>query len=68
MRILKTEVQGLHQDDPADDAPDATVQAPQPQIEAPTAGVGAQAQIDALSKQLADLQQSVKTTDGAQAK
>ena len=28
----------------------------------------AQAQIDALSKQLADLQQSVKTTDSAQAK
>ena len=70
MRILKTEVQGLHQDEPADDtAPAATVQAPQPQIEATAAvGGGAQAQIDALSKQLADLQQSVKTTDGAQAK
>ena len=71
MRILKKEVQGLHDDDPADPAEPASAaafQAPQPQIEAPAAGQGAQAQIDALSKQLADLQQSVKTTDGAQAK
>ena len=68
MRILKKEVQGLHEDDPAEPASSATFQAPQPQIEAPAAGPGAQAQIDALSKQLADLQQSVKTTDGAQAK
>jgi sec-independent protein translocase protein TatA len=68
MRILKSEVQGLHQDEPADTAPGATFQAPQPQIEATASGPDAQAQIDALSKQLADLQQSVKTTDGAQAK
>jgi sec-independent protein translocase protein TatA len=68
MRILKKEVQGLHEDEPAEPASAATVQAPQPQIEAPVAGPSAQDQIDALSKQLADLQQSVKTTDGAQAK
>lgn len=67
MRILKKEVQGLHEDDPAEPAA-APFQAPQPQIEAPAAAPDAQAQIDALSKQLADLQQSVKTSDGAQAK
>jgi sec-independent protein translocase protein TatA len=67
MRILKKEVQGLHEDDPEEPA-SAPFQAPQPQIEAPAAGPDAQAQIDALSKQLADLQQSVKTSDGAQAK
>jgi sec-independent protein translocase protein TatA len=66
MRILKKEVQGLHEDEPAEPA-SATFQAPQPQIEAKPAP-DAQAQIDALSKQLTDLQQSVKTTDGAQAK
>jgi sec-independent protein translocase protein TatA len=71
MRILKKEVQGLHEDDPADDRVEpasAPFQAPQPQIEAPAAAPDAQAQIEALSKQLADLQHSVKTSDGAQAK
>jgi sec-independent protein translocase protein TatA len=63
MRILKTEVQGLHEDEAA---PSATVQAAPAQLQAPAAP-GAQAQIDALSQQLADLKQSVKTTDGAQA-
>ena len=68
MRILKTEVQGLHDDDetatsPVQVAP-AQLQAPV----APAASADAQAQIDALSKQLADLQQqSVKTSDSAQA-
>jgi sec-independent protein translocase protein TatA len=68
MRILKTEVQGMHEDEPA---PSATVEAAPAQLQAPAApavtGPDAQAQIDALSKQLADLQQSVKTTDSAQA-
>jgi sec-independent protein translocase protein TatA len=73
MRILKTEVSGLHDDEPA---PAATVQAVAPaQLQAQAAPapvtVGttpdAQAQIDALSRQLADLQQSVKTSDSAQA-
>ena len=68
MRILKTEVSSLHEDEHASGAP---VQAAPAQLQAPVApaaSVDAQAQIDALSKQLADLQQSVKTTDGAQAK
>jgi len=67
MRILKTEVQGLHEDEPVQ----ATqVQVPQAQLQAPAAPAApdAQAQIDALSKQLADLQQSVNTSDSAQAK
>ena len=67
MRILKTEVSSLHDDEPA---PGATVQAAPAQLQAPAApaaSVDAQAQIDALSKQLADLQQSVKTSDSAQA-
>jgi sec-independent protein translocase protein TatA len=67
MRILKSEVQGMHDDD----APSAPVQATvqpaqaQAQIQAtpaqaqPAQTVNAQAQIDALSKQLADLQQTV---------
>lgn len=70
MRILKTEVQGLHDDEPiAPVAPVATVQPVAPaQIQA-TAPVDQQAQIDALSQQLADLQQSVNTPqDSAQAK
>jgi len=57
MRILKTEVQGLHEDeDPASTTTTATVQAPPAQLEAttqPTAN--AQAQIDALQQQLNDL-------------
>ena len=68
MRILKKEVSGLHEDD--EPAPSTAVQAApaQLQVQAPPAAVpDAQAQIDALSKQLADLQQSVKTTDSAQA-
>jgi sec-independent protein translocase protein TatA len=67
MRILKKEVQGLHEDEPVEPASASAFQAPQQQIEPPAAGPTAQAQIDALSKQLADLQQSVKTTDSAQA-
>ena len=67
MRILKSEVQGLHREDPD---PDAPVQVPPAQLQAPAAPVAApdtQAQIDALSKQLADLQRSANTSDSAQA-
>jgi sec-independent protein translocase protein TatA len=67
MRILKAEVSGLHDDEPA---PGAAVPAAPAQLQAPVApaaSADAQAQIDALSKQLADLQQSVKTSDNAQA-
>jgi sec-independent protein translocase protein TatA len=62
MRILKSEVQGLH-----DDAPSAPVQgtvqsaqAPAPaQIQATQPAGPQQAQLDALQKQIADLQQTV---------
>jgi sec-independent protein translocase protein TatA len=69
MRILKTEVQGLHEDDPAPATTTAAVQSAPAQLQAPAAAPDAQAQIDALSKQLADLQQSVAVnkTDSAQA-
>ncbi len=66
MRILKKEVSRLDEDEPA---PAAAVEPAPAQLQAaPAASTDAQAQIDALSKQLADLQQSVKTSDGAQAK
>ena len=72
MRILKTEVSGLHEDEDKDrPAPSTSVQAAPAQLQAPAApaaSTDAQAQIDALSKQLADLQQTAKTTDSAQAK
>jgi sec-independent protein translocase protein TatA len=73
MRILKTEVQGLHEDN----EPQTTFTAPAPTAAAPAqiaptpTPVDHQAQIDALSAQLANLQQNVaanKTTDSAQAK
>ena len=78
MRILKTEVQGLHDDNEtqttfstATSAVTPTVAPAQIQPVATTTPVDAhQAQIDALSAQLANLQQSVaanKTTDSAQA-
>ena len=69
MRILKKEVTGLH-DDSDESASSPAAQAAPAQLQAPASPVAApdaQAQIDALSKQLADLQQSVKTTDSAQA-
>ena len=76
MRILKTEVSGLHKDDDEADvavAP-AELQAPvapvAPVMPAAPAAAAAdhQAQIDALAKQLAELQQSAQTTNTAQAK
>ena len=70
MRILKKEVTSLHEDEPAQGA---TAQPAPAELQAQAAPAvpaapDSQAQIDALSKQLADLQQSVKTSDGAQAK
>jgi sec-independent protein translocase protein TatA len=70
MRILKTEVQGLHEDDAASTSTTAgTIASAPAQLQATAATPDAQAQIDALSKQLADLQQSVAVnkTDSAQA-
>ena len=68
MRILKTEVRSLHDDDEPETTT-APVQAAPAQLQAP-ATPDAQAQIDALSKQLSDLQQSVTVnkSDSAQAK
>ena len=70
MRILKKEVSSLHEDDTDTSAPYQASQAPAAQLQAPAAPVApdAQAQIDALSKQLADLQRSVDAPDSAQAK
>jgi sec-independent protein translocase protein TatA len=66
MRILKSEVQGMHDDAPNAAPLQATIQpaqAQQAQIQ-PTPvqaaqSADAQAQLDALQKQLADLQQTV---------
>ena len=69
MRILKTEVQGLHEDNEAQTTHSAPVQAPA-QIPPTAAPVDHQAQIDALSAQLSNLQQNVagnKATDNVQA-
>src|SRR6266849_9305609 len=61
MRILKTEMKSLHDDEEADTTT-ATVQAEPAQLQAP-ATPDAQAQIDALSKQLTDLQQTVSVNN-----
>lgn len=72
MRILKKEVQSLHDDDDDTVTASAAVSSAPSQLQAPATSVSpdAQAQIDALSKQLSDLQQSVaaNNADGAQAK
>jgi sec-independent protein translocase protein TatA len=68
MRILKTEVQGMHEDSETQTtytAPPAPAQ-----IQPTATPVDHQAQIDALSAQLANLQQNVaanKATDNVQA-
>jgi sec-independent protein translocase protein TatA len=68
MRILKTEVSSMHDDEPtAPAAPAAAASFPSPaQIQA-SQSADAQAQIDALQKQLSDLQQSVAVKDTAPA-
>jgi sec-independent protein translocase protein TatA len=58
MRILKSEVQGMHNDEAPGDPVQATVQPAPAQLQA-TQTVTSQAQLDALQKQLADLQQTV---------
>jgi sec-independent protein translocase protein TatA len=59
MRILKSEVQGMHDDDDAPSVPvQATVQPAPAQLQT-TETASAQVQLDALQKQLADLQQTV---------
>ena len=69
MRILKTEVQGMHEDNETQTTYSAPVPTPA-QIQPTAAPVDHQAQIDALSAQLANLQQNVganKATDNVQA-
>jgi sec-independent protein translocase protein TatA len=69
MRILKTEVQGLHEDGETQTPYGAPVPTPA-QIQPTATPVDHQAQIDALSAQLANLQQNVapsKATDNVQA-
>jgi sec-independent protein translocase protein TatA len=67
MRILKSEVQGMHNDD----APSAQVQATatpaQAQIQPPAQPLDAQVQLADLQKQLSDLQQTVAANGTAQA-
>ena len=72
MRILKTEVQGLHEDNETQTTYTAPTPTAAPAQIAPTAAPSAdhQAQIDALSAQLSNLQQNVatnKATDNVQA-
>jgi sec-independent protein translocase protein TatA len=72
MRILKKEVSSLHEDDDTPvSAPAAVTPVPTP-IPVAVPAPDHQAQIDALAKQLADLQQQTVTVpssaDGAQAK
>jgi sec-independent protein translocase protein TatA len=66
MRVLKTEVSKMHDDDDPADPATATSFPSAAQIDAaqPT---GAQAQIDALQRQLSDLQQSVAAKGSAPA-
>jgi sec-independent protein translocase protein TatA len=75
MRILKTEVSKLHEDD--ETASSASVPAAPAQLEPTASTTAAQAQIDALSQQIASLQQTVaasgapsanNVSDSAQAK
>jgi sec-independent protein translocase protein TatA len=82
MRILKTEVQGLHEDGATSAASSTSAAQSAPaQLEQTPSVTAAQAQIDALSQQIASLQQTVaasnvpasnvpanNVTDSAQAK
>ena len=68
MRILKTEVQGMHEDDePASQTTVQTAPAPAPapaQLQAATPAPDAQAQITALQEQISNLQQTVAANNG----
>jgi sec-independent protein translocase protein TatA len=60
MRILKTEVQGLHEDEPASPATQASAELQQVPVPVPDA----QAQIQALQAQISNLQQRAVTANG----
>ena len=64
MRILKTEVQGLHDDDEPSASPAAPAQLQQA---AAPAAPDAQAQIAAMQKQLNDLQQQATVSANGEA-
>lgn len=67
MRILKTEVQGLHEDEPGAPVKATNIEPNQAQIQATQQQANAQAQIDALQKQLSDLQSTVTSNGTAPA-
>jgi sec-independent protein translocase protein TatA len=66
MRILKSEVKGLHDDDEPESAEAAPAQAAPAQIQAAQQAPSQQAQIDALQQQLNNLQ-SPAASNGAPA-
>jgi len=66
MRILKREVQGLHEDEPASDASASTATGfPAPAEITATQQPGQQAQIDALQQQIRDLQRAATMDAGS---
>jgi sec-independent protein translocase protein TatA len=64
MRILKTEVQGLHEDEPASPATQAAQAAPTELQQAPAPVPDAQAQIQALQARINNLQQQTMAANG----
>ena len=58
MRILKKEVQGLHEDDAQGPGAAPETQFPQPQLAPAPAPADPQAQIDALQQQIRDMQRA----------
>jgi sec-independent protein translocase protein TatA len=67
MRILKREVQGLHEDEPASPATEAAQAAPAvlaPLQQAPAPVPDAQAQIEGLQAQINNLQQQTVAANG----
>jgi sec-independent protein translocase protein TatA len=69
MRILKTEVQGMHEDEPPVQPAAVVEPAPAPaQLQATTPVPDAQAQIEALKQQVQNLQQTVSANAAADSK
>lgn len=64
MRILKTEVQGMHDDDEPSATTTQTAPAPPAQLQAAQPAPDAQAQIAALQEQLNSLQQQTVGANG----
>ena len=69
MRILKTEVQGMHEDEPAAPAPmvESAPAAPT-QLQAAVPATDSQAQIEALQQQVKNLQQTVSANAATDSK